>query len=249
MKLLMLFLIFSIASLSVHAGNNNASKNTALSDAENLKTIAEGGRLYDKWWKELKLNKPKTTHPSYPATGKKQGSASWRCKECHGWDYKGAAGAYGKNNHYTGIKGISQANNKNINEIITILKNKNHNFNNVIPDSALVKIASFVKYGQIDITEYLINKKTKRVNGNFKQGKKIFFNTCVECHGNDGRAINFRTSKKPEYVGTVAQENPWEAIHKIRYGQPGTSMPNMNKKLDLNAQIDLLTYMQSLPVK
>ena len=85
--------------------------------------------MYDKWWKELGLDKPTTSHPSYPAASKKQGASSWRCKECHGWDYKGSNGAYGKGSHFTGIKGISSAKNKNINEIVSILKNNIHNYN------------------------------------------------------------------------------------------------------------------------
>ena len=211
-------------------------------------TIAEGGRMYDKWWKELGLDKPTTSHPSYPAASKKQGASSWRCKECHGWDYKGSNGAYGKGSHFTGIKGISSAKNKNINEIVSILKNNIHNYDNFIPLSALNKIALFIKHGQVNINKY-VEKKSKRVNGDLDQGKKTYLNSCKKCHGNDGRAINFRTKNKPEYVGTVAQHNPWEAIHKIRNGQPHTAMPNMNKKLDIKEQINLLTYLQSLPEK
>ena len=33
--------------------------------------------------------------------------------------------------------------------------------------------------------------------------------------------MNFKTEEKPEYVGTVAVKNPWEALHKIRFGQSG----------------------------
>ena len=42
--------------------------------------IAEGGRLYDKWWQEYDLRKPTSTHPAYPSSGKKAGSTTWRCK-------------------------------------------------------------------------------------------------------------------------------------------------------------------------
>ncbi len=237
MKSLLLIILFNLVSLSLYANN----------DEINADMVAEGGRLYDKWWEELKLEKPESTHISYPASSKKQGGASWRCKECHGWDYKGVKGAYGKGSHFTGIKGISQAKNKRVDELVNILKNRTHNYN-TIPDSALIKIAIFIKFGQVDISPF-ITKKTKRVHGDLKRGQKTFNNVCKKCHGADGRNINFRTAIKPEYIGTVAQENPWEAIHKIRYGQPNTKMPNMNKKLLLKAQIDLLSYIQSLPAK
>ena len=62
----------------------------------NIWAISRGGQLYDKWWEVIEAEEPKTTHPAYPAKGEKKGSATWRCKECHGWDYKGVDGAYGK---------------------------------------------------------------------------------------------------------------------------------------------------------
>lgn len=228
--------VFSLLSINLQATEINADK------------IAEGGRIYDKWWKELNLKKPSSTHPSYPATSKKQGTSSWRCKECHGWDYKGAKGVYGKGSHATGIKGINKAAGMSTNEIVNILKNNIHGYTNIMPNAALIKVAHFVKYGQIDISKY-INKNSKLVSGNLKHGKKKFIDSCKKCHGSDGRSINFKTNKKPEFVGTVAQHNPWEAIHKIRNGQPHTSMPNMNAELNITAQIDLLTYLQSLPIK
>jgi len=49
--------------------------------------IREGGRIYANWADELGSELPGTTHPAYPAAGKKKGKTTWRCKECHGWDY------------------------------------------------------------------------------------------------------------------------------------------------------------------
>jgi len=248
MKSKILFIIISLTSIVTYANDNNIVLEANKADA-----IAKGGRLYDKWWKELKLEKPKTTHPSYPATAKKKGAASWRCKECHGWDYKGVKGAYGNGSHKTGIKGIRAATKMDKNEIIAILKNDIHDYNKVMPDIALAQIANFVKNGQVDIASYL-NKKTLRVNGDIKRGKVFFNNTCNKCHGSDGRNINFKTPSNPEYLGTVATENPTETIHKFRNGNPNTfvngkPMPNMNKVLSLNEQIDLLSYIQTLPIK
>ncbi|MDI6800760.1 MAG: hypothetical protein QMD01_01690, partial [Thermodesulfovibrionales bacterium] len=69
--------------------------------------LVMGGVLYDNWLAELRVKADKT-HPSYPAEGKQKGAATWRCKECHGWDYKGKDGDYSKGNaRYTGIKGIT----------------------------------------------------------------------------------------------------------------------------------------------
>lgn len=69
-------------------------------------TIAAGGRIYDNWWEALDREEPEGTNPAYPASGKQEGPATWRCKECHGWDYQGADGIYRQGSHFTGIKGV-----------------------------------------------------------------------------------------------------------------------------------------------
>ncbi|MDP3861394.1 MAG: hypothetical protein Q8Q63_07395, partial [Phaeovulum sp.] len=59
-------------------------------------SIARGGKLYDKWYKVIGVEAPTVSHPLYPATNEKYAAdpaANWRCKECHGWDGLGAAGA------------------------------------------------------------------------------------------------------------------------------------------------------------
>jgi len=79
--------------------------------AEEVSKIAHGGKLYDKWYQISGGDIPRETNASYPKKAKKKGKTTWRCKECHGWDYRGADGAYGneKNSHYTGLKGIRGA--------------------------------------------------------------------------------------------------------------------------------------------
>jgi len=221
--------------------------------ATSLALTAEGGRLYDKWWAELKLAKPMSTHPSYPASGNKKGASTWRCKECHGWDYKGAEGAYATGSHYTGIKGIQRLSGANQASILAILKDSTHRYGDVMTDAALERIADFVSTGQVDNSRY-IDPKTTQAKGDADKGKPIFNQWCQACHGNQGNKINFKDQQHPEYVGTVAFENPWEALHKFRHGQPsgfvgGAPMPHMNDKLSQQQQADLLRYLQTLPVK
>ena len=76
--------------------------------AEEESAMARGGQLYDKWYKLIDVDAPKKSHPAYPSDKKyaKKPEANWRCKECHGWDYKGAAGVYGSGSHYTGFGGL-----------------------------------------------------------------------------------------------------------------------------------------------
>ena len=67
--------------------------------------LKNGALLYDNWPKMKKAD-IKDTHPLYPPTSKKSGKPTWRCKECHGWDYIGKDGRYKKGSHFTGIDGI-----------------------------------------------------------------------------------------------------------------------------------------------
>src|SRR3990172_1061139 len=74
-----------------------------------------GGLLYDEWWVVIAEDEaeahmaegPATDHPLWKTqtTNTRTGADTWRCKECHGWDYKGVDGAYGSGSHQTGFKG------------------------------------------------------------------------------------------------------------------------------------------------
>lgn len=233
--------------------------------------IVEGGRLYDKWWKEMGIAKPDTTHLAYPSAGKKKGATTWRCKECHGWDYRGRVGAYAKGSHFTGIKGIRSKDGAAVDSIVAILKDKTHRFDTVLGADELKKLALFVSKGQVDMDRF-IERKSKKVNGNISHGRTIYGENCARCHGDDGRNINVHYGGEPEYIGTVGKKNPWEALHKIRFGQPGATighrqmhsggmmmhkgkvrmwekMPFMYGVLTDQEQRDLLAYIATLPVK
>jgi thiosulfate dehydrogenase len=211
---------------------------------DEYKKILQGGLLYDKWYPK---NGPdlNETHPSYPAAGKKQGASTWRCKECHGWDYRGKDGAYAKGSHFTGIKGIRNYADKSPSVIRNILRNDIHGYGTMIPNEAYEALSFFVAYGQLDMNKY-IDASTKKARGDMVNGEKIFASTCVKCHDADGKKINFKTPEKPEYLGTVANKNPWETLHKIRFGQPSAEMPGL-LFLDIRDQVDVLSFCQTLP--
>jgi thiosulfate dehydrogenase len=64
------------------------------------------------------------------------------------------------------------------------------------------------------------------------------------CHGADGKTIDFGDG---EGVGDLARDNPWETLHKIRFGHPGSSMPSaVDNGLSVDDQVDILTYSQTL---
>ena len=214
----------------------------------NIWAISRGGQLYDKWWAVIEADEPEGTHPAYPAEGKKSGSTTWRCKECHGWDYKGVDGAYAKGSHFTGIQGVRAVSGVDPATIRDIILDDTHRYTEqMIPRSAVEKIALFLSLGQIDMDRY-IDRSTKVAHGDVNRGAQFFQTICANCHGFDGKELNFGDDDDPEFVGTVAQGNPWEALHKIRFGQPGVGMVSLSV-LSVQEQVDILSYAQTLPAK
>ncbi len=222
-------------------------------------SVARGGRLYDKWWKEVKgATDPKDNQPLWASqtTNKATGNATWRCKECHGWDYKGKDGAYGSGSHKTGFPGVwDAAQTKNADELAAILKgslNPKHDFSKSLGAADVTDLANFLKAGLLDAATYVDIQAKKPIGGDAARGKTLFDGLCAACHGPDGKKINFGSADAPEYVGTVAKDNPLELMHKVRSGQPG-SQPSMPAALEMGWTVqqilDVLTYVQSLPVK
>ncbi|KPJ99273.1 MAG: hypothetical protein AMK71_10005 [Nitrospira bacterium SG8_35_4] len=246
MKQYSLLIISAVASILLICASVAFSGSISEMTGEDYEKVSWGGLLYDNWYSVLGV-KTGGSHPSYPKDGQQKGGTTWRCKECHGWDYQGKDGAYAMGSHFTGIKGIRQSAGMDPEVIATVLKADTHTFGPVIPEKAYQALAYFVAYGQIDMDRY-IDRSSKKAGGERNNGAKIFLSTCAKCHGMDGKKINFKTPDKPEYLGTVANKNPWETLHKIRYGQPDTEMVNL-LFLTIEDQIDMLSYCQSLPVE
>jgi len=193
-----------------------------------------GGKMWDKWWVMNGVTPPQTNHPLYPTTSQQSGPNTYRCKECHGWDYKGVDGAYNSGSHYTGIRGVfgstmSPADMFDLLKLDTIANG--HGYANYgMSDQDILDIVEFVQNYLIDTdlyidTDGIFSGDEAQGQYNFTQGAGGTLQ-CTMCHGPDGDWINFGTPELPEWVGTVADHNPWELMHKIRFGQPATSMPS-----------------------
>lgn len=207
--------------------------------AETESSIARGARLYDKWYAENKAAKPTTDHPAYTVKDGKYGKeASWRCKECHGWDYRGKDGAYGKGGHATGIKGIQGAAGKDPAAIAAVLRDKTHGYTEAqLSARDAADLGLFVSKGQIDMARYIDGSKVK---GNAGKGE-VYFNTlCAGCHGVDGKKL-----KDAPPLGSVA-DNGYEMMHKLLNGQPAESMPAL-RALDHQIAADIAVHLTSLP--
>ncbi len=229
----------------------------ALAQSPSPTSIAAGGRLYDKWWKAVpNVKEPVGDHPMWASqtTNKRKGLDTWRCKECHGWDYRGTDGAYGSGSHKTGFPGVAAVQAKEVTQIKAILKgstNPKHDFSFALDDTALTNLATFLKYGLVDLVPAIDAKTKKPVKADVARGKQLSV-VCTACHGPEGKKLNFGKPEDPEYVGTVAKENPWEFLHKVRIGQPGSDPPmptGVEMGWGLQEVLDILAYSQTLPEK
>jgi thiosulfate dehydrogenase len=190
-------------------------------------TLNLGGQLYDNWWVVAEMDEPADDQPLWAtqSTNERSGKDTWRCKECHGWDYKGADGAYGSGSHFTGFKGVLDSASMSADELTAWLNgeaNPDHDFS-AMGDMAISALVTFMREETGDVAPYINDDKT--VSGDPAQGKTMFDSTCSSCHGTDGKKINFGDPDDPEYVGTIARDNPWEFFHKAAHGQPGEPMP------------------------
>jgi mono/diheme cytochrome c family protein/ribosomal protein L37AE/L43A len=248
------------------------------SDAE---IIARGGRLYDNWISETGAPIPPVNNPTWAlqaysgGTNTRTGADTWRCKECHGWDYKGVFGVYGDptNSHYTGFGGILDTE-KTEEQIVSYLTTgfvhgatgaTVHSFDSLIEPADMAALAKFIKQGMFDTSIYI--GPSGIINGspqNFQNGAALYAfegfgvvnGNCELCHGADGREINFGSATAPEYLGNLANDNPWETLHKIRFGQPNSTMPDLISPVniltgelafDIQDAVDIVHYAQSLP--
>jgi mono/diheme cytochrome c family protein len=217
--------------------------------------ISRGGQLYDNWWKATtNTGKPEDNHPlwSQQNANKRSGYDTYRCKECHGWDYKGKNGAYAKGSHFTGFKGVYEVSQKKtVKELEGALKgstNKDHDFSKYLSGNDISDLALYLKKGIINTDRYL-DKKGNPIGGDVNAGAYLFNTNCTHmCHGGAGTSINFGKPDEPEFIGTVANKNPWELIHKVRSGQPGTKMMSaiINRWSDKDI-LDLVAYTRTLP--
>jgi thiosulfate dehydrogenase len=209
--------------------------------------LAAGGRIYDNWWDALDREEPEGTHPSYPAAGTQEGATTWRCKECHGWDYRGASGVYGTGSHSTGIKGIDGATGMDEAAIAALLRSPLHGYTSeMISDEELARVAAFVSRGQVDVSKYVDLAARQVIAGDGDNGRAIYQTVCAACHGFDGRRINWGDSDHPGYVGTEAVAAPDEVLHKILNAHPGVEMVNL-RAFSAEDAGDVLRYVSTLP--
>jgi len=196
--------------------------------------VVRGGQLYDKYWKLTGGDPPTGEHLLYPTFGQKSDGDTWRCKECHGWDYIGKDGRYASGSHYTGIKGLFPAG-KSLWLAFLSIKNDHGYSSTDLSDTDIWDLVKFYREGLIDIS--IIFSEDGTFTGDVDLGGILYNDgvpgsesgtqktnvSCSSCHGTDGTTEI--VAGFDAFPGFLSNENPQEFLHKVRFGHPGTSMP------------------------
>jgi thiosulfate dehydrogenase len=219
-------------------------------------SVARGGALYDQWWSVKGMPAPTNNHPLWAlrpdtTSNTRTGEVTFRCKECHGWDYKGVNGAYGKGSHRTGFGGIFGTT-KTGPELTDLLKNHHSYTAAGLNDADIESLVQFVLQGQIDTAAIIETNgvfKGSVTNGQVLYATGIGSNlSCSGCHGTDGLGKPPGYPDYVEYPGLLSKSNPWEFQHKVRFGNPGTAMPGtVGGGGTLQEVSDVSAYSQTLP--
>lgn len=193
-------------------------------------SIARGGRLYEYWAHEAGERDEIIPNPAFKTKDVRvEAKDTWRCVECHGWDYKG-------NHDFVGIRG-SQG--RKSAEIIAILKGPLHRFEGMMHEAYLTDLANFVSRGQVDMAALIAATRNSKTDT--KAYENIFATTCANCHGLDGG----RQRGVPQ-LGVTARKQSSKVLHVILNGHAGGNMPAL-RAFGTSMAVGMLAYVQSLP--
>jgi len=277
----------AVGSRNIPASASPGSFDQAIYDSLGATEFSYGGLNYDTWYVAASgATKPTSNHPLWTGTSPDLANeATWRCKQCHGWDYQGKDGIYGldpADKNFSGICGIlPTANCTNTSttetEIWTFLHDggttpgidnpADHAFSDILSDDELYALTKFVMMvraeaaiGDAPMDRIVSDPDAKMyrmpmVNTSQSNGLKLYNSPsesggCNEaCHGEDGKLIDVDPPNNV-FIKKYSMDNPWEVLHKIRFGVPGSDpkMPGIvkydNPLFDLQGAIDLLAYTQ-----
>jgi mono/diheme cytochrome c family protein len=233
--------------------------------------LVRGGLLYDRWWVVIDAPEPEGTNSTYPAEENamfqdppRSGSQTYRCKECHGWDYLGVDGFYGPpSTHFTNVEGLLHISEGNVQtrqdhespqELFEIIKfgipGEMLPWGDFMSDDDIWDLVKFILEGLTD-DRLLVDYSSPDMNVpippvDLENGADIFTDVCAVCHGFDGEGLE-EFGTEGISLNEIALDNPVEFIHKVRFGQPGTDMPSLiDLAYNTNDVKDLLAYVQEV---
>jgi len=215
--------------------------------------VLRGGQLYYAWDRVLGVPLPDHDQAIWKevAPGQDYDPHTWRCVNCHGWDYRGSEGisprAVVKRSGFPGLFEMVAEPEKKITSWLNGVRNAGHDFSDYFSEQDYKDLSAFLSAGLI-APDFIADPDTRLVAGTLSTGEEIYIEMCLSCHGVDGEKINFGGAVAPLYLADISLHNPWRVSHVIRFGHLGINMPAGElTDVSFSQQIDLLTYTQSLP--
>lgn len=220
--------------------------------------LVRGGLLFDRWWRvngapaPTDSNTEGGSHPLYPSgIGAQSGSNTFRCRECHGWDYKGKDGAYGPgSSHETGIGGIfgtklgPQAMFNLLKADPDLVPNGHHMGYYGMSDADIWDAVKMCREGTIDTAQYILPGPTPFfLSFDLTAGRAGYETYCASCHDDPNSSSVHGTwpwsgEGSTNSLDQITRRNPWQMLHTIRFGHPGSPMPSL-ELLGYNTQAQL----------
>ena len=243
LMILILFVVISITSINVSARENQ----------QEISPVSRGAQIYDDWTVVIpNAPVPVGNNPiwSRQTNNTLSGLDTWRCVECHGWDYQGKDGAFRSGSNETGFSGILEASSKDIASLKAALDgttDSQHNFTSILNDEDVESVITFIQTGLIDDNEYIDLVSRKVIAGDLNNGKDKYQQACSSCHGEDGTLATFRYEGTEVALGTLAIQDPWRFLHRTRFGTARAPEMPLGYELGWTAEDsrDVVYYVQS----
>lgn len=192
----------------------------SLPPTEPAAAIARGGRLYGDWIKETGRSAPREVHPAWTGPAPASPGDTWRCRDCHGWDYQGKDGPAARVSPVP-AGGMALREGAPPAAIMAILTDDTHRYGGKLTIRDLSDLAAFVSQGQFRMG-WAIDPDKASFHGRGEGYGDHYQTLCASCHGATGTAV--RTMSP---LGRMVRENPWRALHNVLNGHAGESMPPM----------------------
>ncbi|HSM25017.1 MAG TPA: hypothetical protein VK856_09165, partial [Anaerolineaceae bacterium] len=198
MILILLVIVVSFTQVSVSAKTNHQEGNP----------ISLGAQIYDDWTSVVvDAPLPVGNHPiwSRQTNNTISGIDTWRCVNCHGWDYQGKEGAFGFGPYSTGFPSILEASGESSVYLVGALSggsDAQHDFSSLMSEEELESVVSFIQTEVIDDNQYIDIFTRKVIDGNLSNGKEKYEAACASCHGEDGTQATFRYEGREVALGT-----------------------------------------------
>lgn len=186
--------------------------------------VSLGAQIYDDWTSVLAdAPLPVGDHPiwSRQTNNTISGIDTWRCVNCHGWDYQGKEGAYKSGPYSTGFPSLLEASSESSVYLVGALSGGNdaqHDFSSLMSEDELNSVVAFIQGGVIDDNQYIDIFTRKIIEGNLSNGEEKYKEACASCHGEDGTQATFRFEGREVALGTLAVQDPWRFLHRTRFG-------------------------------